>query len=289
MTGLTWSRTGIVFPCQETNALRSRAARGGDMFERGGMGRHLWLEQGDAGHAAPAAKDVLLRAALWDDVDGDGEEDAPITVTGRRNVSEDSGGDIGGNYAAGFYPGGTGGMGGSSSPDGPVEQAKDTPCVEAAPSNVPLQDLNNQVLRASNDIHARNDEMWEYGVIFYLKDGILQNTGVFGGGSPGDINWNLGFARVPDGAIIVATLHNHPDDPNVDDRIPSMDTMQNPGGHDWLAYNSFLLAGDNNSRGITTDANMLMYIFTNQDNKTRVYDKTDRNTTYPSCSLQPGS
>jgi hypothetical protein len=154
---------------------------------------------------------------------------------------------------------------------------------------VALQDLNNQALKASNDIHAGNDEMWEYGVIFYLKDGRLQNTGIFGGDSPGEINWSLGFARVPDGAIIVATLLNHPDDPNVVDSIPSMDTMQNPGGHDWLAYNSFLLGGDSNSRGITTDPNMLMYIFTNEDNKTRVYDKTDRNTTHPSCSLQPGS
>jgi len=257
----------------------------GDIFERGWHGRAAPADPDRA--AAHGTRDLVPHAIFADDVDGDGEEDGPITVTGRRNVSEGTDGDIGGNYGAGFYPG-TSGPGGSSV-DGQTEQAKDTPCVEAAPSNVALQDLNNQVLKASNDIHAGNDEMWEYGVIFYLKDGRLQNTGIFGGDSPREINWNLGFARVPDGAIIVATLHNHPDDPNVDDRIPSMDTMQNPGGNDWPAYDNFLSVADRNSRGITTDPNLLMYIFTNEDSKTRVYDKTDHNTTHPSCTLQPGS
>ena len=78
----------------------------GDSFERGGAGWRGWAAQGDPDHAAShGGKDVVLRAALWDDVDGDGKEDEPITVKGTRNVSEDSYVDIGSNYGAGFYPG----------------------------------------------------------------------------------------------------------------------------------------------------------------------------------------
>jgi hypothetical protein len=73
---------------------------GADIFERTGMPAFSgtsWRDvpaHGDADSSIPAgAKDVVLRAAFWDDVDGDGEEDEPITVRGTRNVSEDSGGD----------------------------------------------------------------------------------------------------------------------------------------------------------------------------------------------------
>jgi hypothetical protein len=245
-----------------------------------------WLIGGDS--ASPSSEqDGRGLKELWaafEDVDGDGKEDEPIVVKGGREVDDDSGDDAGGDYGDGSYPGGTSGGGGWGGGEEVV--AKETPCVEAAPSNVPLQQLNNDALKLSNEIATRNDEMWEYGAIFYLKDGVLQNTGVFGGGQPGDINWNLGFVLIANGAVIVAILHNHPDEPGVDDTIPSLDTMRNPGGHDWRVFDNFLSVSDRNSQGISTDPNLLMYIYTNEDSKTRVYDKTDRNTTQKSCSLQ---
>lgn len=62
--------------------------------------------------------------------------------------------------------------------------------------------------------------------------------------------------------------------------------MQHPGGRDWQAFDQFLAF---HSRGITTDPNMLMYIMADEAGdplKTYVYDKTDKNTTPHSCSLQ---
>jgi hypothetical protein len=229
---------------------------------------------------------IVAPMAQNDDVDGDGEPDEDILVTGdstENDFSPPTGGEGG--------AGGVGSGGGNEfSPDngggGGEIVAEETPCVEAAPSSVSLQDLNNKALTESIAISNRNDETFEYGVILYLKDGVLHSTGVFGGQYTDRVDWNLGIPLVPDGAIIVATLHNHPNENNVNDTIPSMDTMRNPGGTDWLAYDSFLTIAQRNTRGITADPNMLMYIYTNEDMKTRVYDKTERNTTQTSCSLQ---
>ncbi|HEV2817996.1 MAG TPA: hypothetical protein VGW40_12345 [Allosphingosinicella sp.] len=108
---------------------------GADILERGGTSWHGWLGHDGPDQGPPGGtKDVVIRAA-YDDVDGDGEEDAPITVTGTRNVNEGTGDETGSVYGAGFYPGSTGyemGGGGDSLID-PL-----TPnCVGKRPTGLP--------------------------------------------------------------------------------------------------------------------------------------------------------
>lgn len=134
----------------------------------GGTSWRGWAAQADPDYAAThGTKDVVLRAALWDDVDGDGEEDAPITVTGRRNVSEDSSGDIGGN---GPYPGtgNEGEMSGGSSVTDPPEpnDCRDRKAIEA-----------QTLINGQPDDQAR-----EYGAIVYRDgDGRVQISDILQG------------------------------------------------------------------------------------------------------------
>lgn len=62
-------------------------------------------------------------------------------------------------------------------------------------------------------------------------------------------------------------------------RIPS----NNKGG-DWDQRDS-LVNKENLPRGITVDQNLLLVLYTNQDDKTRIYDKTDKNKETPSCPV----
>jgi hypothetical protein len=193
----------------------------------------------------------------------------------------------GGGSGGGGDPGGNGGSGGGET----APEALPTPCVEASPGGVALQSLNNMALAMTNKIASEHADYstYEFGVILYTLNGELASTPVFSSHSDSEINWNLGVDMLPNGAVIVGILHNHPDEPGIDDTIPSLNTMQHPGGHDWQAFDSFLTVSDRNSRGITTDPNMLMYIMAHESGdplKTYVYDKTDKNTTHHSCSLQ---
>jgi hypothetical protein len=65
-------------------------------------------DNGSLGLDGGSIKDPALRAA-FSDVDGDGKEDEPIVVKGDRKVDDGSGGDTGGGYGDGSYPGGPGG------------------------------------------------------------------------------------------------------------------------------------------------------------------------------------
>jgi hypothetical protein len=175
-----------------------------------------------------------------------------------------------------------GGTGGATPPPPAPPEPKDTPCVPTAnaPTAASLHDVNQQALEASNEISHLNNSTFEYGSIIYVLNGVIGHTDPFTQKSTDSIDWNAGVAMVPNGATIVGILHNHPDEPGIDDTIPSP-TAQ--GGHDWEAYDSFLAL---NTRGIHADPNLLMYIYSNEDNKTHVYDKGDRQTTHSSCTLQ---
>jgi len=186
------------------------ADRGGDLFGRGGMGRHDWLGQDEADHAAPGAKDVLLRAALWDDVDGDGEEDEPITVTGRRNVSEGSDGDIGGNYGAGFYPGGTDGTGG---PPTYVDNLANQCAIDNKVDYAAQQVAN--LIKAKSDWIER-----EYAAIIYMTtDGQIRMTSLVAGQTVAEAQaagliapeTHLTVPSDLGGGVILAVVHSHPD------------------------------------------------------------------------------
>jgi hypothetical protein len=207
------------------------------------------------------------------------EEDNEVVVKGSRPKTVDDEGGLDG------VPSGDPGGADPAAPGVSPPIARDTPCVEASPSDVSLQELNNKALAASMDIvRLGKEDVYEYGVIIYLQDGVLHRTTVFGDERPGQINWNLGIPLLPNGVIIVATVHNHPDIGGINDGIPSYNNiMTGTRGSDWDSYSSFLSL---NTRGITTDPKMIMYIYTNEDSKTRPYDNTDRNTTQKSCSLQ---
>ena len=125
----------------------------------------------------------------------------------------------------------------------------------------------------------------EWGSILYVLNGELFSTPLITSGFTDQINWNHVTPYVPDGAVIVANLHFHPDENGINDAIPSYyNLMDGSEGQDWQAYSSFL---EFRARGITTDPNMLMYIHTNDPNNlgTWVYDRTDRNTRTRSCAL----
>lgn len=184
--------------------------------------------------------------------------------------------------------GGYGGNGGSGRGGQPEPVANDTPCVEAAPAGVPLQEINNKALAASNAIAALNDETYEYAVIIWALNGVVGYTTPYTDHLADEVNWAGHLSEVPTGAVIVGIVHNHPDDPSIEDEIPSGAGREN--GEDWDSYNALVNYNrDNNPdlpRGITVDPNMLLYIYTNETEKTRVYDKTDKSQTNPSCSLQ---
>jgi hypothetical protein len=230
-------------------------------------------------------KDILLRASgNWVDKNGNGQwdEGEEIVVTGQEKEDE-LGDDSDWAY---FWSGdGTGGSGdGGEGGGASLPVAKDTPCVSFAPSGVSLQDLNNLALAESIKIGAYSNQRIEYGAILYLSGGTLHSTGIFTSGMEGEIDWNLGLRNIPSGSIIVGTLHSHPDIAGITDTIPSYtNILDGTTGTDWLAYSAIVAL---NWHGITSDPNMLMYIYSKEDSKTHVYDKSDRNTTHPSCSLQ---
>lgn len=180
------------------------------------------------------------------------------------------------------YCGNGGGDGGGDS----EPEANPTPCVEASPAGVSLQAMNNAALAASNAIAARDDEHFEYSSIIWSLNGTVGSTTPYTNGLPGEVNWLGGLSQVPAGAVIVGIVHNHPDRGGAtDERIPSGGLN---GGDDWGHYNQLVDQdhAPNFGRGITADPNALLYIYTNKDHKTHVYDNTDKNQINPGCSLQ---
>lgn len=171
------------------------------------------------------------------------------------------------------------GDGGGGGPQAPVAEL--TPCVETTfTSGADLAQVNNAALAAANAITALNDDSWEYSSIIWYLNGTYGFTTPYTDRDPGNVNLLGSGSGVPDGAVVVGIVHNHPDLAGIDDRIPS----HHQNG-DWDQYDR-ILALTNLARGITIDPNLLLYIHTNEDNKTRVYDKTDKTSQSPTCSLQ---
>jgi len=213
----------------------------------------------------------------YDDANGNGQYDEgeEIIVTGTRpkTVDEDGvpwepkpGDDVGGGEKGGG-PGVT------------TNEPLDTPCVEASPSGVDLREINRQALAASNEIALEDNRQFEYGVIVFEKDGVVSRTAVFTQLSPFNIDWTPGLRSVPEGARILAIIHNHPSSGVDNPGVPSSSSLRD----DWDSYDSVINWGG--ARGVTVDPNLLMYIYTDKDRNIRVYDKTDRGTTRLSCAL----
>ncbi len=130
--------------------------------------------------------------------------------------------------------------------------------------------------REQRAIDQLNDENWEYSSIVFYHDGKVGFTEPFTGRLPDRVNLVGGDDWLPAGAVILGIVHNHPD-------IYS-DHAGYPSVVDWQGYNQILTADF--GRGITVDSNLLYYIYTDDDHKTRVYDKTDKSKTSNSCALQ---
>lgn len=171
-----------------------------------------------------------------------------------------------------------------------AEVALPTPCTETTFSapGATTQEANQAALDASNAIAARNDETYEFSSLIYSLNGEVGWTAPFTNHDTQQVNWAGGIGGVPDGAIIIGVLHNHPDEPTITDTIPS-----GSGGLDGMDWDSYHELVDYNRdhtidlpRGITVDQNLILYIYSNEDHKTHTYDNTDESQTSPSCTLQ---
>lgn len=186
---------------------------------------------------------------------------------------------------------GEGGGGGAGSEAELSPEPLETPCVETVfETGVSITDANRAALAASNQIAALNDETFEYSSIIYVLNGAVGFTSPYTDHLTDRVNWAGGIDAVPNGAVIIGIVHNHPDDPNVHDNIPS--GAGQADGIDWTSFDQLVNWNRDHDnahdlpRGITVDNNMLLYIYSNEDEKTHVYDKTDKGQTRPSCSLQ---
>lgn len=217
-------------------------------------------------------------------------DDSPIIIIGM------AAGAAGGTAGGGFGSGGGGGRNlqprqrsDDGSSDNPFPVANATPCVETTfvTPGATTASANNAALAAANEIAALNDETYEYSSIVYYSNGGMGYTAPWTNNLTNEVNWMGGLSTVPSGAVIVGIVHNHPDDPVVNDTIPSGGSQD---GQDWQAYSELVhFNSDSNPQnlpnGITVDPNMLLYIYSNEDHQTHVYDNTDQNQTSTSCSL----
>jgi hypothetical protein len=219
--------------------------------------------------------------ATWEDSNGNGYYDGGDTIVVTGHV-----------YVGAQNAGGSGGGGGGLPPDDstsipgptgdvvseiPGDEPHTTSCVETtfATPNVSLQNVNRAALAASNAIAQLNDENWEYSSIVFLYNGQVGFTEPYTEQHLDIVDLMGGFARLPDGAVVLAIVHNHPD---FDDRPDGF-----PSTVDWGGYNATV--NFHWARGIIIDSNMLLYIYTNADHHTRVYDRTDRHEFRNGCSL----
>jgi hypothetical protein len=200
-----------------------------------------------------------------------GGDGTTITVTGTRTETPPSyyewwklsGGEGSGGAGAGFGDGG----------EDTTTTNEYPPCVEASPDGISPSDALAAAQDAANDIAALNDENIEYGAFIYELNGQVFHTRVFTDGSVKNIGWDT--SCLPDGAHVIGMIHNHPDISGIDDGVPS--------SVDWNAYDDLQSWGG--ARGITVDPNMLMFMYTNEDDQTRVYDNTDKTQTTASCAI----
>jgi hypothetical protein len=211
-----------------------------------------WL-MGEDSATLSSQKDGRGLKELWaafEDVDGDGKEDEPIVVKGDRKVDDDSGGDTGGGYGDGSYPGEPGspepGDGGGTN----LDEQEQNDC------------RDRKALEARDQIDAdSNENTKEHGIIIYRDaNGVLQKSGLIEGGYL-DIPGTLVVAEINRLGIqfsqIVGWVHNHPtysygNAPELN-RYPSGGAVE---GGDWNSAEWFVANGAGGPNG----ANFALYI-----------------------------
>lgn len=179
-------------------------------------------------------------------------------------------------YDSGDYGGGGGGDQGDATDDDIPDCVTDSPSITDEKMFMDVvQRLTDEIRGLYNDVEGNEDidsSRYEYGAFIYEYNGQIGYGNITTNNS--DEYVNITSAGVPDGARIVAYFHNHPDQSGIDDRVPSSDDWDNRRD---------LLSETNLPRGITIDQNLLLVVYSNEDDKSRIYDKNDEYTNTPSC------
>ena len=234
----------------------------------------------------PAEIEMVAGGGEWTDDNSNGyfDDGDTIVVTGHLFTSSYGGGGGGGGGGPGGFPQDDAASITVSVGEGstlPAEEPNVTSCVETTfgTANVSLTDVNRAALAAANAIASLSSSSYEYSSIVFVYNGHVGFTAPYTDNSYDSVNLLGGLGDVPTGSVILGIVHNHPDSV-MDDRYPS--------SADWDGYEQILDLSSSAGlpRGITADSKMLLYVHTDQDDKTRVYDNTDKNQQSASCSLQ---
>lgn len=174
--------------------------------------------------------------------------------------------------------------GGTDTPPPPPEQLPT--CVTDKPAITNEEEFLNNLKLLTDELRGLYNSVpgntpidasrYEYGILIYEINGVIGYGDIQTSNSAGHVD--ITAAGVPDGARIIAYMHNHPDQAGIDDRWPS-----NHSGGDWDQRDA--LVNSTLARGITVDPNLLLVLYTNQDDKTRIYDKSDKNKTVAACAI----
>lgn len=152
----------------------------------------------------------------------------------------------------------------SYSPPPPPTTGDERPdCVSASPDDIDedmlmkiIQYLTDELRGVYNEVPGNDDidsSRFEYGVAIYELDGQIGYGDITTNNSPDFVR--IITRGVPDGARIIAIMHNHPDT-GEDDRVPS-----DHFGGDWDQYRDVVNSAL--SRGIEVDPNLLLVLYTN--------------------------
>ena len=259
-------------------AEQARLAESGWLFEPAdGAGWKF-----EAGAAALAAKAPTPPDTIFDDVDGDGNEDEPIPVRGQRppRIDDDSSWGI----PSGEPDSGPSGTGGGPSGGGPSNQQKedadDTPCVDEVPAGADLDEINDLAKFMGTKLAGLQDATgWEWGAFIYRLNGQLYQSDPFTARHHDDL---IGASvNLPNGAHIVGYIHTHPIDADSDQRLLSSIDRQ---------FISTLVGMTDN---ITADSKLLAYVTTKDKDQgtysdeysAYVYDKSNRDADSSGCDL----
>jgi hypothetical protein len=145
------------------------------------------------------------------------------------------------------------------------QDAPDTPCVDAAPSEASLSDLNRHAKASVTAMKAVDGAHREISTIIYVEPGsgsvrkIMMQTS-------NQQNFVISdFSLIPSGVIVIGAAHTHPHEDDEDRRFPSeADQEFFARMEDWFEDNQY---------DTTVSFNPVMYIYDAEHDQTFVYDR----------------
>ena len=153
--------------------------------------------------------------------------------------------------------------------------APPTPCVTEAPLAAPLLLINRHAKAAEARLRELDDSGWEYAVAIYTLRGTVEKTFPQTSQQPNFVAFDQ--SAIPDGATMIAFLHNHPPAANQDGRLPS--------NYDRTVYDDLVGRAVMTNQRFNVDINMLFYIHDGNTNRTHVYDSATINSITAQCNL----